>query len=947
MNNPDAARLRKLAEESLCGQEASWPEKPEAMSPAATRLTLHELRVHQIELEMQNEELRRAQAELDAVRARYFDLYDLAPVGYCTVSEKGLILEANLTLAALLGVPRGALVKQPLSRFIVKADEDSYYLLCRRLFETGELQACELQLAKSDGTTLWAHLAATASQAPGGMPVCRIALSDITRRMRMQEELKASERRFRSYFELPLHGIAVTSLEKGWLEVNERLCSMLGYARPELMRMTWASMTHPDDLAADVEQFERMLSGQISQYQLEKRFICKDGHVIWAYLAVGCVRNSDGTMSHFVAVLDDITERKQADEALRESESRTRAITDSAQDAILMMDTAGRVSFWNPAAERILGYTCAEAVGQNLHTFIVPQRFRAAHEAAFPVFLATGQGAAVGRTLDLVARHKDGREIDVQLSLSSVRLSEGWHAVGLLRDISEQKQNSAKLIESEKRFDQLAEQSGTFIWEVDPQGLYTYLSPVVEKVLGYRPDELVGRMHFYDLHPESGREVFKVKALAAFLRMDRINNFVNAAQSKDGRAVWFSTTGIPLLNADGSLRGYRGSDTDISDRKLAEDERQMIDKLQSIGTLAGGIAHDFNNILLGLFGNISIAMEDLPNEHPSYAPLADAEKSMSRAVRLTKQLLTFAKGGDPVKESVSLGDMVEEVARFDLTGSSVSLVCHHDDALWPVDADRGQIQQVVSNLVINARQAMPTGGHLHITLENANIPDEAVPGLKPGRYVKVIVRDEGTGIASALLSRIFDPYFTTKSTGHGLGLATVWSIVSKHGGHIGVVSELGKGTAFTFYLPASENAQPAHAEPQAAACPTPARIAKILVMDDEESVSRLVVHMLKPCGYAVATAPNAHQALALYKQAKEAEAPFDAVIIDLTIPGEPGGKELIKDLLALDPHVRAIVSSGYAGDPVMANPAAYGFKGTVAKPYTARTLREAVARILA
>jgi PAS domain S-box-containing protein len=246
----------------------------------------------------------------------------------------------------------------------------------------------------------------------------------------------------------------------------------------------------------------------------------------------------------------------------------------------------------------------------------------------------------------------------------------------------------------------------------------------------------------------------------------------------------------PLVNrplAEAVLRLVAVRASGEIERQEAEAELQKIDKLQSVGTLAGGIAHDFNNILLGLFGNISIAMDDLPNDHPSYAPLKEAEKSMSRAVRLTKQLLTFAKGGTPVKENLSLGDMVEEVARFDLTGSNVSLVYHHDADLWPVEADKGQIQQVISNLVINARQSMLNGGHLTITLENADLPATAAPSLRPGRYVKVIVRDEGCGIEPKVIAQIFDPYFTTKQSGNGLGLATAWSIINKHKGHLGIL----------------------------------------------------------------------------------------------------------------------------------------------------------------
>jgi PAS domain S-box-containing protein len=518
-----------------------------------------------------------------------------------------------------------------------------------------------------------------------------------------------------------------------------------------------------------------------------------------------------------------------------------------------------------------------------------------------------------------------------------------------LRDVADRRERrraDAALRESEERYAWLAEQSGTFIWEVDAQGLYTYVSPVVEKVLGYRPDELIGRMHYYDLHPESGREAFKANAFEVFQRKEPFTNFINAAQTKDGRDVWLVTTGQPLLDADERFLGYQGSDTDITERMRHEAELLKMDKLQSVGTLAGGIAHDFNNILQGLYGNLSLAIEDLSKTHPSYALLEEAEKSMNRATRLTKQLLTFARGGDPVKEAVSLGAMAEEIARFDLTGSSVSLVYQHDEGLWQVDADRGQIQQVVSNLVINARQAMPKGGHLTITLENVDLPAAAVPTLKQGRYVKVIVRDEGCGIEPKVIEHIFDPYFTTKQTGNGLGLTTAWSIINKHNGHIGVVSEMGKGTTFTFYLPASASLLSAEEKPQSAESPSPALPAKILVMDDEVMVCDLAAKMLTRYGYSVATAPGGQETIALYRKALEAGAPFDLVIMDLTIPGGTGGKEVLQTLLALDPKVRAIVSSGYAEDPIMGNPAAYGFKGTVAKPYTARALREAVARVL-
>jgi CheY-like chemotaxis protein len=349
---------------------------------------------------------------------------------------------------------------------------------------------------------------------------------------------------------------------------------------------------------------------------------------------------------------------------------------------------------------------------------------------------------------------------------------------------------------------------------------------------------------------------------------------------------------------------------------------------------------------MGLFGNISLAKDELPKSHPGYLFLEEAEKSMSRAVRLTKQLLTFAKGGEPVKEDVSLGALAEEVAQFDLSGSQTKLVYHQEEGLWLVEADKGQIQQVVSNLVINARQAMPEGGNLHISLENADLLEAAVADLPQGKFVKVTVRDEGGGIDPKHLERIFDPYFTTKQTGSGLGLATAYSIIKKHGGHISVVSKVGQGTEFTFYLPASEvQQQPEKKAPAAEDLPS-FRPARILVMDDEDMVCALVKRMLEPSGFSVMTSSGGQEALAMYQQALAAGVRFDAVIMDLTIPGGIGGKEAIRSLLSMDPAVRAIVSSGYADDPVMANYAAYGFKGCTAKPYTARELRDILRQVL-
>ena len=501
------------------------------------------------------------------------------------------------------------------------------------------------------------------------------------------------------------------------------------------------------------------------------------------------------------------------------------------------------------------------------------------------------------------------------------------------------------LRQSEIKFRGLVEFSCDWIWEVNAEGVYTYASPQVEAMLGYKPEEVVGKTPFDLMPPE---EAERIEALFRnFVESGKpIVTLENVALHKDGQCVILETSGVPVLDKDGKVLGYRGVDRDITGRKKVEEELQKMQKLKSVGILAAGIAHDFNNILMGLYGNILLAKEELSKDHPAFKSLEEAESSMNRAVRLTKQLLTFAKGGGPVRENVRIDELVKNVTRFDLSGSNVKPVFEQVGDLWMADVDKGQIQQVFSNLIINANQAMPDGGHLYIKMENTDISDDVVPNLNQGKYIKITVRDEGMGIDQNYLDRIFDPYFSTEQTGSGLGLATVSSIINKHGGCIRVDSQLGKGTTFTLYLPASESQQPAETRLSAAEHSTREQTARILVMDDEDMICRLVEQMLGRSGFSVETASDGRQAIEMYKQALDVGEPFDVVIMDLTIPGGIGGKEAIKDILAMNPEARVIVSSGYANDPVMANYVKYGLQGIVAKPYTNNKLLEAVNQAL-
>jgi signal transduction histidine kinase/ActR/RegA family two-component response regulator len=411
----------------------------------------------------------------------------------------------------------------------------------------------------------------------------------------------------------------------------------------------------------------------------------------------------------------------------------------------------------------------------------------------------------------------------------------------------------------------------------------------------------------------------------------------------DGAYRWFQSVGTPRLLPDGTFLGYVGCSVDITEMHEAEAELLRVRKLESVGVLAGGIAHDFNNLLTGILGNISLAKLLVGTEAKVVARLAEAEKACQRAAALTQQLLTFAKGGAPTRQTISLAHLLTESITFALRGSSVRGDFRIADDLWPVDADIGQMSQVLHNVVLNAVQALPESGTIVVRADNVVLAAGAALPLPQGRYIKMAVQDHGCGIPTDVLPKIFDPYFTTKAEGSGLGLATAFAIVAKHDGYISVDSEVGVGTTVVVYLPASQQT--------VAPAPTKSDVplvghGRILVMDDEDMISDLLGELLPSLGYEVACVRDGRAAIAAYQRAQATGQPFAAVILDSTIPGGMGGRETIAHLRTLNPQVVALLSSGYTNDPTMANYAQYGFRGIIAKPYNVEKLQETLRHVL-
>jgi PAS domain S-box-containing protein len=464
-----------------------------------------------------------------------------------------------------------------------------------------------------------------------------------------------------------------------------------------------------------------------------------------------------------------------------------------------------------------------------------------------------------------------------------------------------------------------------------------------ETIFGYSSKEAIGNHAEFIVPPAARKQVDEV--WQGLMALDGGIRSKNENITKNGETILCDWYNSPLIASSGKVIGVLSLVEDVTEQELMEKELLKVKKLESTGMLAGGIAHDFNNILTAILGNISLSKFDKTLKNKTKTLLEEAEKASIRARSLTQQLLTFAKGGEPVKESTSLADVVRDSANFVLSGNAIACRYTIPDDLWLVEIDKGQISQVIQNIVLNASHAMTNGGIIEITCANIDEVDkEDVPLPGDMNFVKIAIEDSGIGVPANVIDKIFDPYFSTKQKGSGLGLAITHSIITKHGGHIFVKSKPGVGTIFTTYLPASAQARSVDSDPEDFAHPS--RKAKIMVMDDEEIVRDVARAMLTKMGHEVVLANDGLEATKLYKAAAESSEPIHLVIMDLTIPGGMGGKDAVKVVLAINPEAIVLVSSGYSNDPILSSYQKYGFCGVVVKPYRLQELSKIVEMVL-
>jgi PAS domain S-box-containing protein len=617
--------------------------------------------------------------------------------------------------------------------------------------------------------------------------------------------------------------------------------------------------------------------------------------------------------------MHDITERKKIEEVQAKVEERYSNILNNIGDPIFVLDHEWRLVYINKEMEHFLEITPGQV--------LLGKFFWDVH----PGFTTS----ALYQQLCKVKHDKQASRFEEYYPTRQawIDINIFYYASGLvvcLRDITIRK----KLEESSATERELLlitlRSIGDGVIAANRDGQVILINKTAEELTGWTYEEAVGaplQKVFYVINDKTSEPYDDIVSLTIQSgETIQLNDAVLI--NRDFKELTIANSCAPICSSSGEFQGVVMVFQDITAKIKTEAELLKAHKIESIGVLAGGIAHDFNNFLAAILANIQLAALRLEKGYDIKKSLNEAIDATKKASELTKQLLTFSKGGAPVKKLVSITKLLEEWTNFHLSGSKIKPAFNIPTDLWHVEIDTGQFSQVVCNLVINAEQAMPNGGFLTVCAENVVISEDAP--CKPGKYVKISFQDYGVGISEENLAKIFDPFFTTKKAGTGLGLATSYSIIKQHGGYIDLTSKVGTGTTFYLYLPASENValqeQPLESLPLTGE-------GKVLVMDDEAMIRNVVSEMLTLLGYQVTAVPDGKAAIQLYQAALHSNQPFVAVITDLTVPGGMGGLETLGCLKEIDPQVKAIASSGYANDPIMADYAKYGFCGVIGKPY--------------
>ena len=616
-----------------------------------------------------------------------------------------------------------------------------------------------------------------------------------------------------------------------------------------------------------------------------------------------------------------------------ERQKRIDAILEALSDKVFVIDHDGFFVDFVAKKSDTLAIPQEKIIGSSIFD-IFPHDEAQRHLAVFREVILSGASQMFEYSLNL-------NNIERFYEAEITKLSDG-EVISIIREITQRVMAEKALKESEKRFKELAELLPEVVFETDARMVLTYGNNKAFSLFGYSFEDFEKGIVCLDLVVPEERLIGRENIMKKFKGEYEVSSEYTGLR-KDGTTFPMLLHSNPYFE-EGKPAGIRGIIVDMTEKKKADESVSRALKLESLGFLAGGIAHDFNNLITCLFGSVDVSRNDILNGK-YYEAVDVLDKTMPafvRAKELTNQLLTFAKGGEPRKITGDIRKTVTEAVNSALTGSNIVLVLNSSKEVFLGEFDPAQISQVVNNIVINAKQVMEGTGRLTVNVEKETVSEGSSKLIEPGKYVKISIKDDGPGIPGEHFQKIFDPFFTTRKDGTGLGLAISWSIIKRHNGTIDLESETGKGSTFFIYIPAVEGVLEEDAVPKKKFF----GIGRILVMDDEFLIREVAGKMLKDAGFIVEKAVNGEEAVELYEKAMSEGEPFDAIILDLTVPGGMGGYETLEKIKESDPSVVAIASSGYSEDDIISNPEKYGFAASLPKPYLRETFSDIIRKAL-
>lgn len=756
---------------------------------------------------------------------------------------------------------------------------------------------------------------------------------NILEQKRTEEALRDSNEQYRLLAESAQDFIFIIDRTMIVRYINDFGAQAFRRSPPQLMGTALAELFPPSLFAEFRSSIELTFATSRPVFK-EAKVDFQERKGVWLETKLTPILDDNGSSRTVLGISRDISERKKSEEELRQSENKFRTLAETISAGIAIIKN-GRFCYANQYLLDTTGYALDELKDIDYLDIIHPD-FRELIKNRQERRL---RGEALDSQLEFKILFKNGKESWVHQRGGIIDFEGEPATLVTVWDVTEEKSIKNALAAEKERLDVTLTSIGEGVISTDIHGNVVTINKAAETLTGYSREEAVSLS--LDSVCRVVDETTGMPYECFFQKIIDTHGVINfkkhcLLRSKVGSDYQVELSIAPVISHEDDVIGMVLVFSNVTEKLKLESELFKIRKLESLGMLAGGIAHDFNNILTGIITNLFMAKCTLPQTSENYNLLVDAEKACFRASRLTKQLLTFSKGGAPMKEVSSIRAIIEDTVGFCLSGSNATYSLELPDDLLAVNIDKGQIDQVINNLLLNALQAMPSGGMITVKAENVTLTKDMSepailrnPSMKPGRYVKVSVIDEGAGIPRKDIEKIFDPYFTTKPKGTGLGLTTSYAIIKNHDGMITVDSEIEQGSVFSFYLPALDvslenSSSPASIKPQ--------KGGKILVMDDDDAVRAVVSQILRGYGYQVHCVASGNEAMQLYKEAL-IDAPFDVVIMDLTIPGGMGGKDVLRLLLDVDPSIKAIVTSGYSNDPIMSDYNDYGFAGVIAKPF--------------